>query len=151
MKNKYLFFAVFSLLLFSLLAADTAALDMEKSAVKKVILSAYRDGICNVGDVAAIDKGFHPDFNLLMLQENKLGKLPIAKWKEYVTKNKAAGKYPPEEKVAFKFLFVDVIGNAAAAKIEFYKGKTLAYTDFLLLYKFNDGWKLVSKIYHQHK
>jgi len=45
---------------------------------------------------------------------------------------------------------VDVVGNAGIAKIEFYKGEKLAYTDFLSLYKFNDGWKLVAKIYQEH-
>ena len=56
----------------------------------------------------------------------------------------------PKEKVSFKFLMVDVVGNAGFAKIEFYKGDKLAYTDFLSLYRFKDGWKLVAKIYNQH-
>ena len=150
MKRNHVVIVVLLLWAVSLLGAGDAA-EAEMKAVKKVILDAYRDGICNVGDVAAIERGFHQEFNLLMLQGDKVGKLPIAKWKEHVAKNKAAGKYPPKDLVEFKFLFVDVIGSAAAAKIEFYRGKTLAYTDFLLLYKFPDGWKLVSKIYHKHE
>lgn len=124
----------------------------DKAEIKKVILSAYRDGIVNVGDVDAIKKGFHPEFNLLGINKEGTGvwKLPIAKWIESVEKRKKEGKYPPEEKVSFKFLLVDVVGKAGFAKIEFYKGKKLAYTDFLSLYKFNEGWKLVAKIYHQH-
>jgi hypothetical protein len=123
----------------------------EKDAVKQVILDAYRDGIFNVGNLEVIKKGFHPEFNLLMNKEGKLEKLPIAKWMEYVKKKIEAGKYPPKEKVNFKFKFIDVIGNAASVRVEFFKGEKLTYTDFLLLYKFADGWKLVSKIYHKYK
>jgi len=150
---KKLFSCVFVLMLFSsfLLSGDMD-IEKEKAAIKKVILSAYRDGIVNVGDVEAIKKGFHPEFNLLGLNKDKTGiwKLPIADWTKHVEKGKKEGKYPPKEKVSFKFLLVDVVGDAGFAKIEFYKGEKLAYTDFLSLYKFNDGWKLVAKIYNEH-
>ena len=150
---KKLFSCVFVMMLFSsfLLSGDMD-IEKEKAAIKKVILSAYRDGIANVGDVEAIKKGFHPEFNLLGLNKDKSGiwKLPIDKWAKDVEKRKKEGKYPPKEKVSFKFLLVDVVGNAGFAKIEFYRGEKLAYTDFLSLYKFNDGWKLVAKIYHEH-
>ena len=150
---KKLFSCVFVMMLFSsfLLSGDMD-IEKEKAAIKKVILSAYRDGIVNVGDVEAIKKGFHPEFNLLGLNKDKSGiwKLPIDKWAKDVEKRKKEGKYPPKEKVSFKFLLVDVVGDAGFAKIEFYKGETLAYTDFLSLYKFNDGWKLVAKIYQEH-
>jgi hypothetical protein len=133
--------------------AENTDMEKEKTAVKKVILDAYRDGIVNVGDVEAVKKGFHPEFNLLGITRDgtNVWKLPIANWIKSVEKKKEEGKYPPKEKVSFKFLMVDVVGNAGFAKIEFYKGEKLAYTDFLSLYKFKDGWKLVAKIYHQHQ
>jgi hypothetical protein len=150
---KKLFSCLFVVILFSsfLLSGDMD-IEKEKTAIKKVILGAYRDGIANVGDVEAIKKGFHPEFNLLGLNKDKTGmwKFPIADWAKDVEKRKKEGKYPPKEKVSFKFLLVDVVGNAGVAKIEFYKGEKLAYTDFLSLYKFKDGWKIVAKIFHQH-
>lgn len=150
---KKIIFCLFTVLVFSslVLAGDTGV-EKEKAAIKKVILDAYRDGIVNVGDVAAIKKGFHPEFNLLGIAKDGTGiwKLPIAKWIQSVEKKKAEGKYPPKEKVSFKFLLVDVVGYAGFAKIEFYKGDKLAYTDFLSLYKFKDGWKIAAKIYYQH-
>ncbi|MGD2091271.1 MAG: nuclear transport factor 2 family protein [Candidatus Aminicenantes bacterium] len=150
---KKIFSCLLAVMLFSsFFLSGEMDMEKEKAAIKKVILSAYRDGIVNVGDVEAIKKGFHPEFNLLGLNKDKSGiwKLPIANWAKDVEKRKKEGKYPPKEKVSFKFLLVDVVGNAGFAKIEFYKGEKLAYTDFLSLYKFNDGWKLVAKIYHQH-
>jgi hypothetical protein len=45
---------------------------------------------------------------------------------------------------------VDVTGDAAVAKFEFYVGIKLAYVDYQFLYKFADGWKIVSKIFHKY-
>jgi hypothetical protein len=150
---RKIFFLLFTVIFFSsFLLPEEVDIEKEKEAIKQVILSAYRDGIVNVGDVEAIKKGFHPEFNLLGLNKEKtdIWKLPIAEWIKGVEKKKKEGQYPPAQKVSFKFLLVDVVGNAGIAKIEFYKGEKLAYTDFLSLYKFNDGWKLVAKIYQEH-
>ncbi|MFA8433245.1 MAG: nuclear transport factor 2 family protein [Marinifilaceae bacterium] len=35
-------------------------------------------------------------------------------------------------------------------KVVFYKGNAPLFTDYLSLYKFNDGWKIVNKIYYRH-
>ncbi|NIV44636.1 hypothetical protein GWN49_07160, partial [Candidatus Bathyarchaeota archaeon] len=37
--------------------------------------------------------------------------------------------------------------NAAVAKLDVYKGTTQFSTDYMLLYKFKEGWKIVSKIF----
>ncbi len=135
----------------SFLYAGEGDIEKEKAAVKKVILDAYRDGIVNVGDVEAIKKGFHPGFNLIGFGRDDIWKFPIYSWIKSVEHKKKEGKFPPKEKVTFKFLLIDVVGNAGMAKIEFYKGDKLAYTDFLSLYKFSGGWKLVAKIFYEHK
>jgi hypothetical protein len=150
---KRIILCLFVVMVFSsLVLAENTDIEKEKAAIKKVILDAYRDGIVNVGDAEAVRKGFHPEFNLLGRTRDGAGiwKLPIADWIKSVEKGKQEGKYPPKEKVSFKFLLVDVVGYAGFAKIEFYKGDKLAYTDFLSLYKFKDGWRLVAKIYYQH-
>ena len=37
----------------------------EKESIKKVIQDAYVDGLCNNADEVAVNKGFHPGFNLI--------------------------------------------------------------------------------------
>lgn len=126
--------------------------EKEKEAIKKVIQTAYVEGLQNEGNLDKIDSGIHPGFNLLGIgQGNEMWNLPIEKWKESTVKRKEAGKMPKtdEEKVSIKFLSVDVTGTAAVAKIEFYIGKTLTYVDYISLYKFEDGWKMVNKIYYK--
>jgi hypothetical protein len=45
-------------------------------------------------------------------------------------------------------LSVDVTGNVAISKIEFYEGGKKKFIDYLSLIKFEDGWKIVSKIFY---
>jgi len=40
--------------------------------------------------------------------------------------------------------------RAAMAKIELWRGNNLIFTDYLGLYKFREGWRIVNKIYHRH-
>jgi len=137
----------------SAFAQNNADVKKDQEAIKKVILSAYVDGLQNEGNLDKIDKGFHPGFNLLGIgRGNEIWKLPIYTWKESTKKKLEEGKLPKKDKdkmVTIKFLNVDVTGTAAVAKIEFYVGEKLTYVDYLSLYKFKDGWKIVSKIFYK--
>lgn len=50
-------------------------------------------------------------------------------------------------KTTYAFKLIDITRNAACAKIEVYKNNAFFSTDYMLLYKFKDGWKIVSKIF----
>lgn len=139
-------------LVFCAIVAFAQNNDKEVAFIKKVIQSAYVEGIQNEGDISKIDAGIHPDFNLLGIGENgTIWKLPIAEWKEKVIQRKKDGELPRSKGklISIKFLSVDVTGTAAVAKFEFYVGKELKYVDYISLYKFDDGWKLVSKIFYK--
>ena len=123
----------------------------EEKAIKKVIQSAYIDGLQNKGDIEAIKAGFHPGFNPLGVRDNTLTKFPIYSWLEYFSRSKEEKPEPPEHKVSCEYKQIDICGNAAMAKIELYKEKKLIFTDYLSLYKFNEGWRIVNKIYHRHE
>ena len=138
-------------MLFVINLAFAQDLEEEKKAIKNVIQTSYVEGLQNEGDSDKIDSGFHADFNLLGIGEGgSMWKLPIADWKAKALKKKEDGKLPGEDKkVSVKFASVDVTGTAAVAKIEFYVGKKLTYIDYISLYKFEDGWKMVNKIYYK--
>jgi putative lumazine-binding protein len=126
--------------------------DKEKEEIKKVIQTAYVDGLQNEGDVEKIDSGIHPDFVLLGVGKgNEMWKYPIADWKASTVKKLDEGKLPltGEDKVSIKFKNIDITGNAAVAKIEFYVGTKLTYVDYISLYKFEEGWMMVNKIFYK--
>ena len=122
----------------------------EESAVRESILAAYQEGICNVGDVDAIREGFHEAFTMYGTHEGVLWTRSLDQWISSVEKNKADGKFPPEERVTLEFPMIDITGNTAMVKTAFYRGSKLAYSDYLSLYKFPEGWKIVAKVFYTH-
>ncbi len=152
MKKLVLSVFLVSMFSFSIFAQAGADNQADIDAVKKVIQSAYVEGLQNEGNFEKIDNGFHPAFELLGIGKgDDMWEYHIYSWKESVKRDIAEGKKPKkdEEKVSIKFLSVDVTGTAAVAKIEFYVGEKLTYVDYLSLYKFESGWKIVSKIFYK--
>ena len=148
MKKTILLSLVIVLSYSALFAQDEQA----KELIKQVVQTAYVDGLCNNADEEAVKKGFHTGFDLLSAGKgNTMWKLPIYNWIEIAKEGKEKGnKYSfQNEHTTVKFLFIDIAGNVAVAKIEFYEGKELNFIDYLSLIKFKDGWKIVCKIAHR--
>lgn len=122
----------------------------EQESIKKVIQEAYVDGLCNNADEVAVNKGMHPGFTLMGAGKgNTMWKHPIYNWIENAKEGKKKHKYAfQDEFTTIKFLFVDVTGNVAVSKIEFYEGSEKKFIDYLSLIKFEDGWKIVNKIFY---
>ena len=136
-----------TMLLSAPLVARAEALS-DEAAIRQLVQQAYVDGLLNLGDLEKTRSGFHPDFVLLGLRNGQLTRFPIADWIASAEKQKAAGQKPPSTTI--QKISVDITGTAAAVKLELVRAGKLVYTDYLSLYKFNDGWKIVGKIYFSH-
>lgn len=123
----------------------------EKEKIRQVINSAYVEGLQNAGNIEDIEKGFHPGFDLLVYKGDMMDKLPIYNWIEMVKKRKAGNPEPvaEDQKVTVEFESIDVTGIAAVAKIHLYRAGKQLFTDYLSLYKFEEDWKIVGKIYYR--
>ncbi len=133
------------------LAQDESLKSSDEAGIKEVIQSAYIDGIHNLGSIEAVRNGFHPGFNLLIKnKDNQLQELPIYTWIEMTEKRKAENPDGPAEKTTVEFLNIDITGDAAVAKIDLFKSGKRIFTDYLMLYKFEDRWRIVGKIYYKH-
>jgi len=130
----------------------TVSAQNDEDQIKKVVTTAYIEGIHNHGETADIGKGFHPCFVLLGIgtDSTTVTLLPIYNWIEITkaAKTRAAGVKPP--RTDCKFIMIDITGNAAVAKIELWRADKKIFTDYLSLYKFREGWKIVGKIYYRH-
>lgn len=140
---KYLF------LLLTLMTTVAVAQTSDEDAIKQVVRSAYIEGIQNRGNIDNIRKGFHPTFNMLRLVDNQIKPLAIEEWITNIEKSKANNE-PAQPKAEGKFVNVDVSGNAAVVKLDLFRNEKRTFTDYLVLYKFTDGWKIVSKTYYRH-
>lgn len=135
------------LFFFSVVAA--VAQSPEETAVKDVVNSAYVQGIHNRGNVEDIRKGFHPSFNMLRMIDNQIKPLPIEEWITNLEKAKKDSPAAPP-KTEGKFVSVDITGNNAVVKLELYRENKKIFTDYLVLYKFTEGWRIVSKTFFRH-
>ena len=138
--------ALIALLVVPAVSRAQAAGDGE--AIKTLVQTAYVDGLQNLVDLEKTKAGFHPDFVLLGLRDGKLTRLPIAEWIASAEKRKADGVKPPL--TVCKFVAIDVTGSAASVKLELHQNDKRVFTDYLSLYRFPDGWKIVGKIYYRH-
>jgi hypothetical protein len=121
----------------------------EEATVKQVITSAYIEGIHNRGSVDDIRKGFHPSFSMLRLVGNEIKPLPIEEWIANLEKARKESSAPPV-KTEGTFVNVDITGDAAVVKLELYRENKKVFADYLVLYKFKEGWRIVSKTFYRH-
>ncbi len=151
---KQLLVSLTLLLAFGIISQAQDTEKKEKEAIKKTILMAYQDGLLNEGDVKKIDKGFHPDIEMLGInQQSEMYRYHLNDWKANNEKKLADGRLPKKGKdqVKIKIPMVDVTGIAAVAKIDFYVNDKLTFVDYQSLYKLDGEWKIVAKIYHTVK
>lgn len=139
---------LFLIFIFTTVVAKAQTTDMD--AIKELINKAYIEGLHNGGNLDETRKGFHPGFDLLILKNNQMEKLPIYNWIESSEKRRKENPTPPAIKTTVNFVNIDITGTSAVAKIELLREGKLIFTDYLSLYKFEEGWKVVGKIYFKH-
>lgn len=143
-----------SILILFFLALSVSSLFAQSSdeeVVKAVVTSAYVEGIQNSGSIEDIRKGFHPSFAMLRFMENSVKPYPIEEWIAAIEKRRAEAK--PDVKgvrTEANFLQIDVTGTAATVKLELSREGKKTFTDYIVLYKFTEGWRIVSKTYYRH-
>jgi len=131
------------------LAAFARAADNDRDAVQAVVRSAYVEGVHVKGDAALMRAGFHPDFRMFGVRDGALSTTTLEEWATRVEKARSERKGPAPQ-IRHEFTQVDVTGNAAVARVELHRDGKHVFTDYLSLYRFADGWKIVAKTYHTH-
>lgn len=121
----------------------------DEAAIKQIISSAYIDGIQNSGSIDAIRKGFHPSFTMLRVIENEVKPYPIEEWIAAIEKRKSENN-APAPKAEGKFINVDITGTAATVKLDLYREGKRTFTDYLVLHKFSEGWRIISKSFYRY-
>ncbi len=113
----------------------TAQTEIER--INKVLYD-YIDGTAN-GEPSRLKRAFHPEFNLYFVAKDSLR---VWKGENYINNVKEGKKSNRIGKV----LSIDFEGNAAVAKIEILMpSRKRIYTDYLLLLKIKNDWKIIHK------
>ena len=70
-------------------------------------------------------------------------------WIASIEKSRKEGNKAPA-KTEGTFVDVDITGNNAVVKLELFRNDKKIFTDYLVLYKFAEGWRIVSKTFFRH-
>jgi hypothetical protein len=78
--------ATLAALVLALSATGVAGSDADKTAVIQVITDAYINGVHAKPDPAAMRRGFHPDFRMLVFSDGKMNAVTLDEWAGRVEK-----------------------------------------------------------------
>lgn len=131
------------LTLIMLIGVSVITLAQTDEEAVRATANDYIEGTSN-GDIARIKRAFTETAALYGVNpDGSIRHIPIAKYVTYFkpnVKNDRRGK----------IVAVDIVNNAANVKIEILS-QGWKYTDFLLLLKLKDGWKIINKSYTRVK
>jgi hypothetical protein len=123
------------------------AADNDREAIREVVLGAYVSGIHGNGDRGVIRAGFHPGFVMKVLRaDGTMTDVTIEDWIARLPEEGTAPANPVRGEVPTVMLS----GNAAVAEVAIYRDGAQIFTDYISLYRFPEGWRMVAKVYYAH-
>ncbi|OJJ23643.1 hypothetical protein BKI52_04580 [marine bacterium AO1-C] len=125
---------------------------MEIEKIKNTITHNYVHGAFNETNIEAFKHTFHPEFSIINIQENgSFFLFTRDMWIDVLQKRKKDKSFDYSSiALTPKYKHVDITANKASVTLDLLLNDKVVYTDFLLLIKVEDDWKIVSKIYHEH-
>lgn len=147
--NYIQFGLIFLILSFSSCSNKTS--NMEQKKIQLLINECYINGALNEMKTEEMRRGYHKDFAIFYKNGDELDKLPLEDWialvKNYKEdKNKIIGLRTFTSEITQ----IDITEDAAFVKINLVRDNQLVFTDYITLLRFNDNWKIVTKVYHSH-
>ena len=118
----------------------------DEAAIRRVIEDAYVRGIPIERDSAAVRRGFHPQFVMSVLQGDRVSNVTLDAWLSRLEHGRRN-----EARVEHVFDRVEVVGNTATARLRLFVNGRQRFTDFLGLYRFPEGWRIVNKVFQSHE
>lgn len=125
---------------------DAGGKPMAASAVAEIeqVIQTYFDGLYE-GDVAKLAAAFHPVSHLYCEKDGGVADVPREQWFEMVrNRESAASKGLARED---RILMMDISGPETAFVKVACQIPPRYFTDYLVLNRTAEGWKIVSKVY----
>ena len=138
-------FTLIAILVAAASFANIEEKDAVKEEIRQAVTDAYINGVFIKGDAEAMKKGWHAESNMFINAGDKLNKWPVKNWIKVIEQQ---GPVDPNAK--YEFPIIDYTENTAVVKVEVSMKGKLTYSDYLTLYKFKDGWKIIAKTYYEH-
>lgn len=94
-------------------------------------------------DASAVRRGFHEDFRLFVLTDEGLLVVTLDEWLERL----ALDGTPSSRRYEHRVTLLACQQNAALARVDLWEDDQHRYVDFFSLYRFPEGWRIVSKTF----
>lgn len=127
-------------------SASALAQSPDLVAVQGVIESAYVTGVFITRDSNAVRRGFHPRFILSVLQSDTVLVVPLDAW---LARLRLDGRRTSDQ-VQHTIDHISITANTAHVTMRLSINGRHVYTDYMGLYRFPEGWRIVSKIFQDH-
>ncbi len=141
--------AVLALLLIAM-AAVAAPADDETAAIVAAVDRAYVHGVHIDNDPELMRAGMHDSFVMFVQSEKGITQLTRDAWIERLAASKAKETNAPKPEIKADITVLDRSGKAAVAKVALFRDGKQIFTDYISLYRFDEGWKLVAKTFNRH-
>lgn len=140
--RKLLLVAMLLLLNLSASVAAQQSGRVKEEALIKQTVQYYFDGLDNF-DVESMKKAFHPKAKWFTIRYGGLQEITLPR--VYSNMRSSSRERIPRGTSRWRIVAVDVANDAASVKVEI-EHAAGKITEYLSLIKFDDGWKIVSKI-----
>ena len=139
--QQIIYAMVFALLF--VLPSSAQESENEKRIIEKLILECYLEPLYLDKSLDKIAKGFHPDFSMYVLYQGEFYLTPRDEWIERIKETRSRNL--PKKEYKWEFDLVDHDKQTAVVKLIILENDSLKYVDYLTLYKFKEGWKVITK------
>lgn len=151
---RVLGYGLAALLLASAARAQSAAAPSADTARYRSEITAAIEHYFRAGDensAAELRAAFYPTAMMFWVSPaGKLTGLSQSAWQGRLDAAKADSTRPPVKAQSRRILWIEITGDAAAAKLHSdYPG--YAYEDYVSLLRTSDGWRIVGKVFHRRE
>ncbi len=126
--------------------------NMEKKKIEQSITDNYIHGAFNETNIEKFRSVFHQEFSIINIQEDgSFFNFTRDMWEEALKQRKQDSNFDYGT-VAFRPVFkhIDITGDKASVSMDLLLHDKVIYSDYLLLCKVDQHWKIVSKVFYEH-
>lgn len=134
-----------------LIALSAHAANDDNTAIVEVVDRAYVHGVHIDRDAEKMRSGMHESFIMFVKTDQGLSQVTRDAWIARLPAPGAtttAAEARPQIKANIAVL--DRTADAAVVKVDLFRDGKQIFTDYISLYRFSDGWKLVGKIFQRY-
>jgi Putative lumazine-binding len=111
-----------------------------------VVDRAYVQGIHVDGDAEKVSSGMHDSFVMFVRTDTGVNQVTREQW---ISRLEPRDPATPKPDIKAKIDVLDRSGDAAVARVQLFRDGEQIFTDYISLYRFADGWKLVGKTFQR--